>query len=145
VTAAASESESGRPAGLMGASVANAANKVLDQVLDAPGTRIEMPYFNPPDCLYCPNHPPMSRKLFYNRGDDEALYGLVPITAERTIIDGVPPTPVRVFQCMFCGSLALFSQDHEHDWELTAKATAAQAEKMVIEQQVLDDATPGNP
>jgi inorganic pyrophosphatase len=87
----------------------------------------------------------MSRKLFYTRADPEALYGLVPITADRKIIEDVPLTPLRVFQCRFCGSLALFSQDHEHDWELTAKATAAQAEQIVMEQQVLDDATPGNP
>jgi dihydrofolate reductase len=104
--------------------------------------RNEMPYL--PNCLHCPSHPPMSRKLFYNRGDPDALYGLVPITADRSIIDGVPPTPLRVFQCMFCGSLALFSQDHERDWELTAMATAEQAEQIVKEQQVLDDATPGN-
>jgi hypothetical protein len=70
-----------------------------------------MPYFRPPNCPYCRNHPLMSPKGFYKRSPPEPLYGLVPITCDGELIDGGPPTPLRVFQCNSCGVLPLFPED----------------------------------
>ena len=58
-----------------------------------------------------PTDPLMSRKGFYERGPPEPLYGLVPITCDGELIDGGPPTPLRVFQCNSCGVLPLFPED----------------------------------
>jgi hypothetical protein len=103
-----------------------------------------MPYFRPPNCPYCRNHPLMSRIGFYKRGPPEPLYGLVPITSDGKIIDGGRPTPLRVFQCNSCGVLALFSEDQERDAglrdktdELGGSGTGSPAEQILREQQRL--------
>jgi hypothetical protein len=103
-----------------------------------------MPYFRPPNCPYCRNHPLMSRKGFYKRDAPEPLYGLVPITGDGGIIDGRPPTPLRVFQCNSCGVLALFPEDQEREAGLNHKTDAlghngafAPAERILREQQRL--------
>jgi hypothetical protein len=102
-----------------------------------------MRYVRPPNCPYCRNHPLMSRKGFYKRGHLEPLYGLVPITDDGEIMEGKRPTPLRVFECNFCGVVALF-QDHEGDTESGAQATglwdkapASQTEQILREQQRL--------
>jgi hypothetical protein len=102
-----------------------------------------MRYFRPPNCPYCRNRPLMSRKGFYKRGEREPLYGLVPITDDGEIIDGERPTPLRVFECKFCGVVALF-QDREGDLESGGqakeswdKARASQTEQIRREQQRL--------
>jgi hypothetical protein len=86
----------------------------------------------------------MSRKGFYKRGPPEPLYGLVPITSEGEIIEGEPPTPLRVFECNSCGVLALFSEDQEHDAtlkdrtdELRRGTTVAEADRVLREHQRL--------
>jgi hypothetical protein len=102
-----------------------------------------MRYFRPPNCPYCRNHPLMSRKGFYKRGQQEPLYGLVPITDDGEIVEGQRPTPLRVFECNFCGVVALF-QDREGDTEsggqateLRGKAPASPTEQVLREQQRL--------
>jgi len=103
-----------------------------------------MRYFRPPNCPYCRNHPLMSRKGFYKRGPPEPLYGLVPITSEGEIIEGEPPTPLRVFECNSCGVLALFSEDQEHEAtlkdrtdELRRGTTVAETDRVLREHQRL--------
>jgi hypothetical protein len=83
----------------------------------------------------------MSRKGFYKRGAPEPLYGFVPITSDGEIIDGEPPTPLRVFQCNCCGVLALFPEDQERDAGLKDRAdelggswTVSPAEQILREQ-----------
>jgi hypothetical protein len=86
----------------------------------------------------------MSRKGFYKRGPPEPLYGLVPITSDGEIIDGGPPTPLRVFQCNSCAVLALFPEDQERDAGLKDRtdglggsAMVPPAEQILREQQRL--------
>jgi hypothetical protein len=103
-----------------------------------------MPYFRPPNCPYCRNHPLMSRKGFHKRGPPEPLYGLVPITSDGEIIDGGRPTPLRVFRCNACGVLALFPEDQGRDAGLKDRTdglgrsgTVSPAEQILREQQRL--------
>jgi hypothetical protein len=112
------------------------------KVETATSRETEMPYFRPPNCPYCRNHPLMSRKGFYKRGDPEPLYGMVPITSDGEVIDGRPPTPLRVFQCNSCGVLALFPEDQERDAglnhkELGGNGAFSPAEQILREQQRL--------
>jgi hypothetical protein len=98
-------------------------------------------YFRPPNCPYCRNHPLMSRKGFYKRGPPEPLYGLVPITSDGEIIEGGPPTPLRVFQCNSCAVLALFPENQERHAGLKDRTdglgdsrTVSPAEQILREQ-----------
>jgi hypothetical protein len=101
-----------------------------------------MRYFRPPNCPYCRNHPLMSRKGFYRRDTPEPLYGLVPVTDDGEIIQGNRPARLRVFECNFCGVVALFSQDHDSDTESEGQATeskgkvpGSQTERVLREQR----------
>jgi membrane protein involved in colicin uptake len=66
----------------------------------------------------------------------------VPVTDDGEITDDKRPTPLRVFECNFCGLVALFSEDHKSDTEsggqateLMGKAPDSQTERVLMEQR----------
>lgn len=100
-----------------------------------------MPVFDdltPARCLHCPDHPTMARRYDGTGAGARVanpLFGLASLNENRTSLQGGQPMLVRVYACWGCGSLALFSQDIAHNYQLEAQATAAQIARGILEQQ----------
>ena len=77
----------------------------------------------------------MVRKHGIGPLEAEPLFGLVRLAPDGQPEYSVPPTPIHVFQCHQCGSIALFSEDLEKDWRVRGQVFADEAERFLIEQR----------
>jgi hypothetical protein len=82
----------------------------------------------------------MQRMGFYSGQEDTELGGLMPVRPDGSTVEGLAAKRVRMFRCMFCGFVALFSEDHEDDLRIEDGITVQDAFRLIMKQPRAEDA-----